>query len=171
MSRTLLFMAFCFPPILASAADPGAIGRLFHSPEERRVLDQLRRGDGRNSEVPDRAVPAQQITLDGIVKRNNGKSTTWINGVAHNDHQSAQGVVVLGALGQAGTAAIQIASGKNIHLKTGQTYDINSDQVQEGFGMPATKTRAAPLAKNKAEQATVAARPGRLDGKPREPGT
>lgn len=164
--RTLLFMAVCLFPTLALSADIGPIGRLFHSPEERHALDLLRQGDGRNSEVLDGAVAAQQITLDGVVKRSNGKSTTWINGVPHTDHQATQGVVVLGAPGKAGTATIQVAAGKNIQLKTGQTYDINSGQVQEGFGMPATKTHATSPAPNKAEQAKAAARPVRLERAP-----
>lgn len=131
MSRTLLFMAFCFSPMLASAADPGAIGRLFHSPEERRVLDQLRRGDGRNSEMPDSAVAAQQITLDGIVKRNNGKSTTWINQIPQNGNKNLQGVQVLQEHSAPSTASLQLSTGKRVNLKAGQTYDIVSGKVED----------------------------------------
>lgn len=129
-------MTFCYFPTLALSADAGPMGRLFHSPEERRALDLLRRSDGRHSEIPESAATAQQITLEGIVRRSNGKTTTWINGVAHTELQATQGVKVLGAAGQAGTAAIQVASGKNIQLKAGQTYDVNSGKTRESFEKP-----------------------------------
>lgn len=166
MSRKFLFLAFGLLPASAISADAGAIGRLFHSPEERRALDQLRQDEGRNSQAPDNVVEAQQFRLDGIVKRSNGKSTSWINGVAYADHQTVQGLKVLPPPGQRGTAAIQLAPGKNINLKAGQTYDANSGQVQEGYGMPVTTAQVIHPVQDKAAPAKATARTVRPAAKP-----
>lgn len=64
---------------LAFAADAAAVelGALFHTPEERARLDSVRRG-----EPPDRAAVgggAREVT--GFVKRSDGRSTVWVDGV------------------------------------------------------------------------------------------
>lgn len=73
--RLLLALA-----LACAAADARAVelGTLFHSPEERARLDSLRRGEP----VQGAAVGgggAREVT--GFVKRSDGRSTVWIDGV------------------------------------------------------------------------------------------
>lgn len=62
------------PAALAAAE----IGTLFHTPEERARLDQLRRGD-----APE-AAPApgetRTPTVTGYVRRSDGRNTVWVDG-------------------------------------------------------------------------------------------
>ncbi len=71
-----LFLALA---IACAAADAGAIelGTLFNSPEERARLDRLRRGEPADRGAA-RGGPSQ---VTGFVKRSDGRSTVWIDGV------------------------------------------------------------------------------------------
>ena len=72
--RILLALALACAAAGAGAAE---LGTLFHTPEERARLDSLRRG-----ESPERAAAgggAREVT--GFVKRSDGRSTVWIDGV------------------------------------------------------------------------------------------
>lgn len=55
------------------------LGTLFTTPEERARLDQLRRGDPVASAPAERAHEAR---ITGFVKRSDGRSTVWIDGLA-----------------------------------------------------------------------------------------
>ena len=75
--------------LLAASAGAFAasdLGVLFHTPEERARLDQLRRGD------PVEAAPsvARKAEVTGYVRRSDGRNTVWIDGhpVATNDRKN-----------------------------------------------------------------------------------
>jgi hypothetical protein len=73
-AAALAALALC-----TSAAGADALGTLFTTPEERAHLDQLRRGD------PVSAAPmgsAHEPRITGFVKRSDGRSTVWIDGLA-----------------------------------------------------------------------------------------
>ncbi|MBS0307734.1 MAG: hypothetical protein JSS58_02070 [Proteobacteria bacterium] len=134
-SRILPFVILPFLTGQATAAE--ALGRLFHTPAERAALDQLRLGS-----TPDQGTEtAEQITLDGVVKRSNGTSTTWINGIPQQDNEHAQGVLVLGKPATYGGAVVQLPSGQNVKLKAAQTYDAASGRIQEESGMPSPQVK------------------------------
>lgn len=63
------------------AASAGAVelGTLFNSPEERARLDRLRRGDPPERANARASSSSSQVT--GFVKRSDGRSTVWIDGV------------------------------------------------------------------------------------------
>ena len=65
--------------ILASGAAAAAVdlGTLFTTPEERARLDRLRRGE---PVIESRGTPGQRA-VTGYVKRSDGRSTVWIDGV------------------------------------------------------------------------------------------
>jgi hypothetical protein len=72
----ILFWALlCGAPAASAAAE---IGTLFHTPEERARLDQLRRG-----ETPEAApAPGEARTpaVTGYVRRSDGRNTVWVDG-------------------------------------------------------------------------------------------
>ena len=80
MRLAVVLLAFCS---LAQAADPKALGRLFHTPEERRALDQERNaaGDGGRKDG--------QLTVNGVIYRSNGETTVWINQQMQHHEQHA----------------------------------------------------------------------------------
>ena len=65
--------------VLASGAAAAAVdlGTLFTTPEERARLDRLRRGE---PVIESRGTPGQRA-VTGYVKRSDGRSTVWIDGV------------------------------------------------------------------------------------------
>ena len=69
----------------ASAAEV-ELGTLFFSPAERSAMDRLRRGEPVTSAAPGGA------TINGYVKKSDGKSTVWVSGRAYpvNPNSSEQ---------------------------------------------------------------------------------
>ena len=69
-------------PAPASAPTPASaevdLGTLFTSPQERARLDRLRRGEPVQTAT---AGPTGQRAVTGYVKRSDGRSTVWIDGV------------------------------------------------------------------------------------------
>lgn len=66
----LLLFALLPNPITAQP-----LGRLFFTPEQRALLDQQSPAPPSTSPHPD-----QDLRLDGVVKRSDGRHTVWING-------------------------------------------------------------------------------------------
>jgi hypothetical protein len=69
--------ACALAPGLASCAPP-ELGTLFHTPEERERLDRLRRGE---PPVEKTSGVSGSNEVTGFVKRSDGRSTVWIDGV------------------------------------------------------------------------------------------
>lgn len=61
----------------AFAAQAAEFGTLFHTPQERARLDQLRRGEP----VEQAMGEPRRGELTGFVKRSDGRGTVWIDGV------------------------------------------------------------------------------------------
>ena len=92
----LLLSAALFSAISIPAAEAGQLGRLFFTPEQRSRLDYAHARDaaaeGDTSSI---------LTVNGIVQKNGGARTVWVNGVAQsNDHgernTTAQSVTIPG---------------------------------------------------------------------------
>lgn len=139
MTRIFLLLALAISPLLTMADDAPTVGRLFHTSQERQALDRLREnGSAQEPTAPER------ISLDGVVKRDNGKSTTWINGVARHEGEHPQGILVNGRQGGPAAASMQLSSGKQINLKPGQSYDVKSESLQDVIGAPRQKNEKKP---------------------------
>ncbi|WGG52668.1 hypothetical protein [Rugamonas sp. DEMB1] len=126
---------------VAAPAMAQPLGRLFSSPLERAQLDARR--DGATSPEPPAAAatepapgaaggaapsaPAQQLVLNGLVRRSNGKSTVWLNEAAQNDERND-----LARAGAGATAlTVRLPSGKRVLLRAGQRYDTGDGRVKE----------------------------------------
>lgn len=130
-------------------AEPNeALGRLFSKPNERNNLDFLRQNQklkiiiptepqqGETVETTQAELPAP-ITLQGYVKRSDGKkSTLWINNQAVQEDSTIDNVQI-GRLNQRSNAtpdALNLripANGKHIRLKAGQVYEPDTNQIKE----------------------------------------
>ena len=122
-------------------SQPGAptksleIGRLFYSPDERAMLDQMRNSNGGKT-----ASPTEQFTLNGIVRRSSGRNTTWINQLPQHENEAPQGIAVQQGPASRSSAQLLLPSGKRINLKAGQTFDATKGKVHENYDTPAALT-------------------------------
>lgn len=136
MNRLICLLCLLFSAHAAMAE----MGRLFFTPAERAKLDELRANaksveivDTLGLEVPVPVAPPSDVSIQGYVKRGDGKkSTVWVNGQPVQENSSGAGVEV-GRI-QSGSNQIPLklpSSGKSIQLKAGQMYDPVNDQVSD----------------------------------------
>lgn len=118
----------------AYAAQP--LGRLFFTPAERAQLDVARA----QKHVPP-AAPAQQaeapsapqvITYSGIVRRNDGKATLWLNNKPVDEKEGLSGLAVKGKVNPDGRVTLRVPeTGTSIELKVGQSAELQTGRVGE----------------------------------------
>jgi hypothetical protein len=106
------------------------LGRLFFTPEQRQALDARRR-----ARVPDRpnapVVASPTTRLDGYVRRENGKSTVWVNG--ETLPESAPEAPRIG--GGSGRVNVNVGeSGARAGLRPGETLDRGTGEVKDLVG-------------------------------------
>ncbi|MES2739887.1 MAG: hypothetical protein V4754_02870 [Pseudomonadota bacterium] len=143
---TVLAGASCWPAQAAAQtvarAPAPPLGRLFSTPDERAMLDSLRASGGLTAD-PAATAPAMPeagpgpgsapppppppLTLNGVVRRSDGRSTVWVNQVA----QEQQGRSRSKAGGSAAAMPLQSSSGRTVLLKPGQRYDMDDGSVKE----------------------------------------
>lgn len=145
--HALLLTALSLTPLL-SQADTSYIGRLFMSPQERTELDRMRLG-GAPKTISEAQVDTQEenLTVDGYVLRNgSGKSTVWVN--AQPQYRTGQSPTSAATSAQrsANGVAVQLPSGRQVHLKAGQSIDIATGQIREGYeqGVVVSGTSSKP---------------------------
>ena len=107
-------------PLLLTLAQPlpahaeAALGRLFHTQQQREILDELRR---RNVSI-DAPRSTEQIHLQGIVRRSSGRNTVWING------RTYFGGAPVASFGER-SARVFLGEGKTAEIKVGERLDIS----------------------------------------------
>ena len=134
------------------AETTGQFGRLFTKPSERTNLNVLRQSqqlkvvtpqdkpDPEDGAEAESAALPNPVTLQGYVKRSDGASTLWINKQAVQEDSSVDDVKI-GRLNQQGFSKkgasvegvdVKISgNGKKIHLKAGQMYEPETNQIIE----------------------------------------
>jgi hypothetical protein len=119
----------------ASAASVAQeLGRLFFTPEQRAELDARRR-----ARVPDKPaevlIESPSTTLDGYVKRSNGRSTVFLNGEPITEGADARRAQVVPSRNDPSRAAIELGDGgRRIPLKVGESLDRGTGQVSDVIG-------------------------------------
>lgn len=92
----IMFMAFMLAHY-CGISRAGELGRLFTTPEERSLLEKLRKpllaGTSQLPPPDDPAIAVQQtgnsdVTVKGFVYRKNGRSTVWINSSFVHAHET-----------------------------------------------------------------------------------
>jgi hypothetical protein len=172
-----LSLALALAAGTAPAAEP--LGRLFFTPAQRAQLDIARSQKSRATLASDQEVAApvpEVITYGGIVRRNDGKTTVWINNRAVNDGKATDKLPVASRVRPDGSVNLQVPqSDRSVNLKVGQSVEIVSGTIAE----PYARSRAAAKPVPKPAVAGVAApapkperpreRPGRSRDEPDEP--
>ena len=128
-------------------------GRLFTTPAQRKQLDELRKKEGSvqislieevielEEETTDvDEAPVNALTVRGLVYRNDGKNTAWIN-----DNNTFEGGVSLQyiSVGDIKTDAVQIkvpSANTIVNLNVGQTFDPVAESYKDLVDEMATTT-------------------------------
>ena len=133
----------------AGTAAAAELGRLFFTPAQRATLDTLREknigAEAATAKEPAPPLP-QNVTLDGVVRRSDGKNTVWLNSRAVTAPK-AGGIGVSTGKNDNRVKLTVPESGRSIDLKVGQTAEIVSGTIAESYA------RRAPLPKPEAKTA------------------
>jgi hypothetical protein len=148
-------LAVMVPP--AGAQQP--LGRLFFTPAQRASLDVARSQRARTAlsteKTDEDATPVPQtITYSGVLRRSDGKTTVWINNQPVHDRQSAGAAAIVGRVRPDGSVTLQVPqSGRSVILKPGQSVELLSGAVEEGYSrkLEASRPEPKPAAKPAAE--------------------
>jgi len=125
MTRLLLLAALALPLAPAQAQE---LGRLFFTPDQRAALDARRK-----ARVPDKPAAATVVSpttrLDGYVRRENGKSTVFVNGEALPE--TAPEAPRIGT----GRVTVNVGeSGARAGLRPGESLDRSTGEVKDVLG-------------------------------------
>jgi hypothetical protein len=143
---------------VVTAAGPAVaqetLGRLFFTPAQRASLDVARSQRARatlstdKTEEQEEAPAAQTIMYGGMVRRSDGKSTVWINNRPLHDNEQTAGMAVVGRVRPDGGVSLQVPqSGRTVTLKPGQSIELLSGAIEEGYSRKPVPTDPAPAAK------------------------
>lgn len=122
----------------AVAADP-SLGRLFFTPTQRASLDIARSQRTRVTVATERieelAQPVPQtITYGGMVRRSDGRTTVWLNDRAVDDQKPSGGPTIVRRVRPDGAVTLEVPqSNRRVELKVGQSVEVLSGSVQEGY--------------------------------------
>ncbi len=135
MTALVLCLVWCAP---LAAAD---IERMFYTRQERALLDDMRENKLRStvaSEEPAAPIP-QHVVVNGLVRRSDGKNTVWLNNRATTERR-AEPISVTTSKNNDRVSLTVRDSGRSIDLKVGQSAEIVSGTITEGYAK-----RAAPI--------------------------
>lgn len=123
---------------VSAQAQAQQLGRLFFTPDQRAVLENLKGKPQVTAQI------SETITVNGVVRRAGGKNTVWINGVPYQTEDRQAGGVIRAGKPASATSVLVIVpgSGKSLELKVGQSVEVSSGAVSES---PA-RARSAPKA-------------------------
>jgi hypothetical protein len=99
------------------------LGRLFHTPEQRRQLDQMRSLGTPRPGLEERPT----LRLDGVVRHPDGHLTTWVNGEPSESGRSAPGQ-------GPGQAQVVTEGGKSVALRVGDAIPADGTASQGLLG-------------------------------------
>jgi hypothetical protein len=127
---------------LGIAAAPAALaqngmGRLFYTPAQRAQLDVARQQNLRvpiATDQPDDAQQLpQQVTVNGMIRRNDGRSTVWVNNKMYSPETLTGGPVDVQARGSNAVTLSLPQSGRSVDLKVGQSVEALSGQIADVY--------------------------------------
>ena len=152
---------------LVVAADPAPaqerLGRLFFTPAQRASLDVARSQRARTAldteKTEQEAAPVPQtITYSGVLRRSDGRTTVWINNQPVHDRESAGAAAIVGLVRPDGSVTLQVPqSGRSVVLKPGQSVELLSGAVEEGYSRKREAATAEPRPAAEAKTAKPAA--------------
>jgi hypothetical protein len=126
-------------PTAAAQQDQERMGRLFFTPAQRFSLDVARSQRARaalaTENTEQEAAPASQtITYGGLIRRDDGRTTVWLNNQAVHDTDPAGSGAVVTRVRPDGRITLQAPqSSRSVDLKPGQSVELLSGTIEEGY--------------------------------------
>ena len=134
----------------AGTVNSADLGRMFFTPAQRATLDNARKQNIRielGSDNEQAAPVPQNVSVNGVVRRSDGKSTVWLNNRAVIAPQTG-GINVSTSKNDHRVKLIVPHSGRSVDLKVGQTVEIVSGTIEEGYTRRTTpKPETTPAGK------------------------
>jgi hypothetical protein len=121
--------------VCGTGAGAAELGRMFYTPAQRATLDNARKQNikvdiGNDNE---QAAPVpQNLSVNGLVRRSDGKSTVWMNNRIVTD-RNVSGVAVVPSRNDNRVKLTVPDSGRSVDLKVGQTIEVVSGRIEESF--------------------------------------
>jgi hypothetical protein len=146
-------MAIAQATVKPAPREAEPVGRLFFTPAQRASLDVARSRRARTtlSQSEEAAPVAQTITYSGAVRRSDGKSTMWVNNRAISDNEATGGPIV-GQVRPDGSITLSLPqSGRSVDLKPGQSVELLSGTIEEGYSRKPVASEPKPAAKPAAD--------------------
>lgn len=143
--RAAAILALTF---IAGAAGAAELGRMFYTPAQRATLDNARKqnirveigNDNSEQQQPSAAPVPQNVSVNGVIRRSDGKNTIWLNNHAISEQQ-AGGINAAVGKGDNRVHLRVPESGRSVDLKVGQTVEIVSGTIEENYlRRPAAKS-------------------------------
>jgi hypothetical protein len=149
------------PPVPAATSlpPPAPYGRLFFTREQRTALDANRRLAVLNAsrpKPPPSATPAPppkleaaaprvppDVTLNGIVRRSDGRHTVWVNATPLGDDTTRREIRT-GVVDDDGVEVSTDGSGRRVRIKVGQTLDGTTGRIEDSHRRKPRAAAAAP---------------------------
>ena len=120
MKRIVVLLAAL---LIAAPSRAQELGRLFFTSEQRAALDARRK-----ARVPDKPAAAPMVAspttrLDGYVRRSDGPSAVWVNGIRVDEATPGTDSRVSVPLGD-GRARVRLKPGETLDRGTGEVRDV-----------------------------------------------
>lgn len=127
--------------VIATSARAESVGRLFFTPEQRLLLDNARGQKVKVEEQSEEPAP-EIVSLNGVVKRDDGHTTVWLNNRAVSDRKTTGGVTIH----PQGTASDPVVftipqAERVVTLRVGQNLDVTTGQVVEPYSPKAAEMK------------------------------
>jgi len=120
-----------------NAAQAEPLGRLFFTPEQRVQLDVARSHRSRGPVIeapPEEEASSAVLTYSGIVQRNDGKSTVWINNRPVPGAAAATELQGNARVQRDRAVTVPLPQQKrSVRLKVGQSVELGSGEVTESY--------------------------------------
>ena len=145
--------------LMLMAGAPGAaeLERMFYTPAQRATLDNARKhkilvefGSEENEQQPVAAPVPHDISVNGVIRRSDGKSTIWLNNRVVNEQQAGGVKAAVGRNDNRVRLSVP-ESGRSVDLKVGQTVEIVSGTIEESYlrrPAPKPEAKTAPAGEN-----------------------
>jgi hypothetical protein len=111
---------------------------MFYTPAQRATLDNARKQNirveiGNESEQQPAAAPVpQNVSVNGIIRRSDGKNTIWLNNRVVNEQNPGGMNAAIGKSDNRVRLSVP-DSGRSVDLKVGQTVEIVSGTIEESY--------------------------------------
>lgn len=117
----LLFLCVFIPSqVAAQQYSEQSLKTLFTSQQERQDIEHGRKGN--NFSAGQVLVGPSSVQINGMVKRNNGKSVVWVNGKSTLDNSMVDGVKVYSKSIKSNNKIPVMIDGQKVYIKPGETW-------------------------------------------------